>query len=555
MSGKQSALLEYFAKIIELSKEEGLSENFFRNAHEYLEAAGSILHLTHIQAAIFAHFLNHCDEQAITTENIAESIKCNKIQLIQYMDHFDELENRRLIRCNRGGHSRFREFGQSMPTYRVPNEVVSAVRKSIPYTIELQKNLSIVDFFCEMEKIFRERCEGELTYDAMAGEVKTLLDSNNHLLLSQRLKWYKLSDENLILLLRFCDLFINDDDNGLGIHNFRDLFEKADIRSIERGLKSGHHFLQESELIENANNYGLGDPEYFKLTDKAKNELLEEFDIKEKLGIRGKDFILAGSRPYKKLYYNDKEAEQIEELQALLMPDNFKSIQERLLEKGMHSGFACLFYGPPGTGKTETAYQIGRETGRDIMFVDISETKSKWFGESEKRIKAIFDRYKGAVKSGGQIPILLFNEADGVFSRRMEFSSEARSVDQTENAIQNIILQEVENLDGILIATTNLTHNLDKAFERRFLYKIEFEKPNKVSRALIWKSIIPELNDADTRTLAERYDFSGGQIENIARKRLVDYILKGCDPTSDKLDVFCKEEMLAKEGAKIGFSM
>jgi SpoVK/Ycf46/Vps4 family AAA+-type ATPase len=78
----------------------------------------------------------------------------------------------------------------------------------------------------------------------------------------------------------------------------------------------------------------------------------------------------------------------------------------------------------------------------------------------------------------------------------MPFSPNVKSigsgnVDQTENAIQNIILEEMENLDGILIATTNLTENLDKAFERRFLFKIRFDKPTLEAKTNIWKDKIP----------------------------------------------------------------
>ena len=85
--------------------------------------------------------------------------------------------------------------------------------------------------------------------------------------------------------------------------------------------------------------------------------------------------------------------------------------------------------------------------------------------------------------------------------------------------MQNIILQELENLDGILIATTNMTQNMDKAFERRFLYKIEFSKPEKNIRKMLWKSMMPDLNEEDALALASRFDFSDGQIENIARKK------------------------------------
>jgi SpoVK/Ycf46/Vps4 family AAA+-type ATPase len=113
------------------------------------------------------------------------------------------------------------------------------------------------------------------------------------------------------------------------------------------------------------------------------------------------------------------------------------------------------------------------------MPVDISKTKSMWFGQSEKIIKDIFDRYRSRVKQAQKtresIPILLLNEADAVICKRRE--TEGSNLAQTENAMQNIILEEMEKLEGILIATTNLTQNMDKAFERRFLFKVEFEKP------------------------------------------------------------------------------
>ena len=84
----------------------------------------------------------------------------------------------------------------------------------------------------------------------------------------------------------------------------------------------------------------------------------------------------------------------------------------------MPSGITVLFHGAPGTGKTASTYQIAKNTGRDIMMVDISDTKSMWFGESEKRIKAVFADYNKSLKYSKIAPILVFNEADAVFSKR-----------------------------------------------------------------------------------------------------------------------------------------
>ena len=104
----------------------------------------------------------------------------------------------------------------------------------------------------------------------------------------------------------------------------------------------------------------------------------------------------------------------------------------------------------------------------------------------------------------------------------------------------------METLDGILIATTNLVQNMDKAFERRFLYKISFNKPSLEARLRIWQSMLPDLPEANLRLLAGKYDFSGGQIENIARHYAIDSILHG-DAAA------CMENIIEHcEGERIG---
>jgi SpoVK/Ycf46/Vps4 family AAA+-type ATPase len=186
--------------------------------------------------------------------------------------------------------------------------------------------------------------------------------------------------------------------------------------------------------------------------------------------------------------------------------------------------------------------------------VNIADTKSMWSGESEKKIKAIFDNYRAAVDNSEIAPILLFNEADAVIGMRKE-SSTGSPVDQTENTIQNIILQEMENLSGILIATTNLTKNMDSAFERRFLYKITFDRPCTESRMGIWRALLPDLGNDNASELSDRFDLSGGQIENIARKFEVDSILNGNEFSMDTLAQYCRDESQNSFTAskKIGF--
>jgi SpoVK/Ycf46/Vps4 family AAA+-type ATPase len=254
----------------------------------------------------------------------------------------------------------------------------------------------------------------------------------------------------------------------------------------------------------------------------------------------------------KPLFYAGTIEHQVSELSTFFLPERYNEIRERMQQRGFRHGFSCLFYGGPGTGKTETVYQLARQTGRDILVVDVPQIKSKWVGDSEKNIKALFDDYRKKVKDCKLTPILLFNEADAIINRRQEMAE--RSVDKMENSIQNIILQEMETLDGILIATTNLEQNMDKAFERRFLYKIKFNKPTVEARQHIWQAMIPSLSADAASQLAARYDFSGGQIENIARHHAIDSILHG-DEADDlqSLITHCDQERLEKKVRRIGF--
>ena len=186
------------------------------------------------------------------------------------------------------------------------------------------------------------------------------------------------------------------------------------------------------------------------------------------------------------------------------------------------------------------------------MQVDISQSKSMWFGESEKVVKKIFNDYRDFSKECKTSPILLFNEADAILSKRKDSSSS--NVAQTENAIQNIILQELELFDGIFLATTNMVNNLDSAFERRFLFKIEFFKPNKDIMLKIWKSKLKNLSKTQYNDLVDRFDFSGGQIDNIVRKVDLYDIINGEIPSFNEILEYCEAEQINKLNNKtIGF--
>ena len=221
------------------------------------------------------------------------------------------------------------------------------------------------------------------------------------------------------------------------------------------------------------------------------------------------------------LFLDETVAQTIQIITKATSKSTYKNIVKQLQNANLPSGIVSLLYGYPGTGKTATVYEISKLTKRDILQVDISSIRDKYVGESEKRLKAIFSEYERAKVELKHVPILLFNEADALIGKRMHASD---SVDVMNNSMQNILLEELEKFEGIFFATTNLVDNMDSAFERRFLYKVEFEKPSSSTRAKIWKVKLPQLKDEDIQAIAH-YELSGGQIENVSRKYMLDTIL------------------------------
>ena len=337
------------------------------------------------------------------------------------------------------------------------------------------------------------------------------------------------------------------------VRQLRYLYAKQEELKVQRSLKDGRHPLQQLGLVEMTKG-GLFEDSSLVPTEKGKELYLGEDADLFADSVEDSALILPEKIACKPLFFDPALQQQLTLLTGSLEEERYAALRARLQAQHLPTGVTALLYGHPGTGKTESVMQLARATGRAVMHVDISATKTCWFGESEKLIKQVFDRYRRLCQKSRTMPILLFNEADAVFSRRKDVGSS--SVAQTENAIQNIILEEMETLDGILIATTNLADNLDRAFERRFLFKIRFDKPTVESKTRIWRSKLPALAEADARTLALQYDFSGGEIDNIVRKATMEEVISGNAPTPDTLARLCEHEKLEHASAsarRIGF--
>ena len=539
----QPTILEAIEHTVMAAKNSELDFSEMKEAENDINYLAQVYGITPLQAVLFCVCMQK-GPRRVDFDDLASFLDIGSIRMLTYASEIDALVRRRLLK--------YRD-AKDEDTFDIPSRVIKDMKHNKAYEIPNQKGISCTDLFEVLQLWFEDLSNEATDPDSLYEEITTLFNDNPQLNFVQKVKELQLDPDDFLLLVLFCHLLVNEDDNDIRFSQIENICEnRMQFCRVKTQMRSGTHELMERHLIEHLCEDGIAEITRFKLTDQAKRDLLSELNIinsDEKIA----ELIQPETLTAKSLYFSDALTKQVNELTNLLQPEQFMQIRNRMKEKGFRSGFACLFYGGPGTGKTETAYQLARQTGRSIMVVDVPEIKSKWVGDSEKNIKAIFDRYRNLTNRLKLAPILLFNEADALIGIRKNGAESA--VDKMENSIQNIILQEMETLDGIMIATTNLQQNFDNAFERRFLYKLKFERPDASVRCRIWQQMIPELAPKEAEVLAATYDFSGGQIENIARRHAIGYILHGDDAERLKtLTEYCAAERLEKTSRRpIGF--
>lgn len=538
INAKLSAYVRECDDDLHLSKARG-------NNVEYLAKR---MHLTPLQAIVFCICVEvgPCN---IDYKNFSRALQVSNAQALTLVETLNEL-----VRCRLLGLTN--SFGNKTPSYNISARALKALVSNEDYEAP-QRTFKDTEGLLSYYHEFLNELEDEgVKQGLLVEEVEEIFRENTDLDFVKKVNQYPLDSKDQLLLVEFCDKLVNEEENVLSFYQLDDVFpNKSDFARIKSELRSGQHLLMLCDLVEFACNNGVADTNGFTLTEKARTELLASINLhakEEKLS----GVIQAKSIAAKELYYTDNVSKQVNKLHGFLDDKKYKVLVERMKERFNRCGLTCLMYGGPGTGKTETVYQLARQTGRDIMAIEVPQIKSKWVGDSEKNIKAVFDKYRAMVAKSKIAPILLFNEADAIIGVRKTGAENA--VDKMENSIQNIILQEMETLNGIMIATTNLTENLDAAFERRFLYKIEFERPDVGVRENIWHTLLPELDDNECKVLAEGFDFSGGQIENVARKYSIDGILDDLEQNDrlTELTTLCSEERIndsAADRRRVGF--
>lgn len=541
-------ILQLFDRVLREVTSKGFSQSTLDLCMPYICRLAQLQAITNRQAFIMAICMNFSLNMSITLRAVANMLDTTNMMLMHWMPDFHALCEKELLEKME------RRMGR-VDEYVIPADVLEAFSNNEVFVKKTSKVENTLELLSTFYHLFKQKSKTCMETDAFIKKCSRLLSDNLHLPLVSKLKKLELSSiESELILLHLCRFYVMNSMSNVSLGQIVALFDEGKDRNVMvYGLLQGNHELFQRKLITFGCADGIKDKETLCLTAKARHLLIPEYKLRG-MNTPSSDMTSHKDIVFKNLYYNPSVEQQIQRLHSLLEEKNFRMVRKRLQERGFHKGIACLFYGSPGTGKTETVLQLAKSSGRDVMQVSMSQIRSKWVGESQKNIQEVFASYKERVRASKLCPILLFNEADAIIGNRMEVTTS--SVDKMENSIQNVILQEMENLEGIMIATTNLQGSLDAAFERRFLYKVEFEKPSLQVRTQIWHSMMPDVYEATHSSIASQYDFSGGQIENIARKALVDDLLFYSSDISNKerISTFCRQEALSKNAIK-GFSL
>lgn len=544
--------MECIESIYQFSKDSKLRQPLFEVVENEINLLSKYLQLNEIETVLFANAFVLWFENSDFTD-VFEHFGLTKFQVLKYREAIEMLYCRNLL-MNKNARKR------QISSFELSQNIINSISKNevIKYAKieESSDEKNFVDLLEDFDKKSDQLNEGLISPYDFREYISTLCDENLDLPIFREIKNYQLNAFETYFFLDTIWDAIQYGDNDFHTHiqiTINEYFNrKSQAMKFQKLIINKETKLSKFNLIE-ISKENFQDRNKAKLTKKVVDFLKDNEDLLiDDISKDDSKLIRAKDISTKKLFYNADENTQLQQISNVLQDDKFREMQRRLKEKAMPIGITAILHGVPGTGKTESVYQLAKNSGRNIFKVDISETKSMWFGESQKLVKKIFTEYDEMKRNEELCPILLFNEADAIIGKRK--SAGSSNVADTENAIQNIILEEMENFDGILFATTNLVENMDAAFERRFLFKVKFEQPSTENSAKIWQEKLPILSKKESQILAEKFKFSGGEMENITRKCAMQEIMHGDILNFTDIEGLCKNEKWSgEEKRKIGF--
>ena len=512
-----------------------------------------------------------------TVNEFSKHFGTKRVDVLAILPVFEKLYKSRLVQKNVFRNADTPKLSEI--SYYVEYKMINAINedKILSKEKKLPKVNSVQAFLTKSEKLFRDKEYESISPETFINKFIELFVANRHLYIVQKIEeLYKAENVSLdesesftedvisnnklrfkpinqyLLIIRIMLNAMNSEFSFMVNDIFNSFAEPMDTLWEEDFLICGDHPLIEKELLIKKTSSGLVGDESFEFD----NQILSYFG-----GTESNDLIKTANNSLlikpeeiaeKELYFNTETEKKLNQLKGILDQENFKEISKRLKSNfKTNAGICVLLEGPPGCGKTEFVKQIARITGRSLYIVDISEQQSMYVGQSERNIKKLFKQYKTFCLFNKIIPVIVFNESDSIFSKRVAVE---KTNDHHHNGFQGVILNELDNFEGILFATTNILSGMDEAYNRRFLMKIQFDKPSVAVQQQIWKSKINDIDDELALNLANTYPLTPAMIENISKKLMFNELLN--EPINKQvINLFCEEELGSKTQKSVGFNL
>lgn len=508
----------------------------------------------HIQTYLFSIiFIRVLEERTIDINRTLNYIDIKLKNNLYVIDDIDQLLEKKLIRVDEVRRGAINHAAVSDFTIR--KMILQTVLNSQPVSkVLLDEQNDIFSFVKEISGAVGKRINNH-EKTALYELVETIETENRHLDVVEKLIRMSIGVEYRTFLYELAQDYVNDLGRSSSLKS--KLFFAFGVRE---GLLLLRDFIEKKSIIQHFNLVELSGGEFaddveVRLTENALNLIFGKeaslliFNHKFDNLVQNDEMLLP------ELFFDDNIKEQIDFIERITDKTNFQSLQSKLVDKGMTPGLVILFHGEAGVGKSAVIRSIAKKTGRNIMVISGSQ-KDKYYGETERRTKELFENYNSLCSQNKEdFPLMVIDEADQLITRRLSNTNDQS--ENTSNAQQNIILTALEQNKGIIFLTTNMVGNmLDAgALERRINFKVEFKKPSKATTKQVWKSNLSFLTDEQIDQLNNDYSFSPGQINNIQKKVIFDEVIENQSITFEKVKKFCMAEMGIKDSKRksIGF--
>jgi hypothetical protein len=442
--------------------------------------------------------------------------------------------------------------------YKLSNKAYQCLLENLVFVGQNTPVKKTVFTFLETCKNLIDIVDGEsFGYEKLSEEIMNTIGDYKSVKQIERLKKLKLNEKELITTIGCLCIQMLDDNDSVDVERvLRALcIPFRSVKKMVSQINDGDSTLIQQNILRHASGnfktatkMSLTDDFIFSFTGIKKKKKIRNFEMGS----------LLNESAAQQLFYNHKEAKEIERLTQLLQEDMYKKVRTELSQQGNATGISVLLFGGPGTGKTSTALNIAAKTGRKIYKVDVEKVLSAYVGESEKNIISIFSSYEELLAAEAKAPILLLNECDGLLKKRVSGANGNSAVSEMMNTMVTLLLDKLDSFDGILFATMNQPV-FDEAFDRRFLLKLELTPPDINARTNIIRNKFNDLSNKTIESMACDYNLTGGHISNIRKKLTMRTLLEPALSIDECAIELCEQEFVLRSNTGLrtisGFSL